>query len=119
MSLSDMNALSTLAKQYNVSQNNMVPDRGKPRCTVDISVSDTSGESTWRVIGYDMRIAELELLEAGDCVAVQGTIQMEESRAKNGCRTITVTHMVAGQILMLRVKSPNRLPVRMADQPML
>lgn len=95
------------------------PDRGLPKCHVDIRVADETGVSSWRVIGYDMRIPELETLEVGDSVAIQGAHQLEASHAKNGCRAIVVTSIVATQILFLRAKSPNRLPVSMARSPLL
>ena len=78
-------------------KSDLFPDHGLPRCTVDIRVGDTSGVSTWHVIGHDMRIPELEVLEVGDSVAIQSSLVLEQSRAKNGCKAITVTMSLPGK----------------------
>ena len=47
----------------------LFPERGLPRCSVNVRVIDETGKTTWPLVGYDMLVSTLETLEVGDSVA--------------------------------------------------
>ena len=47
------------------------PERGRPRCEVRVRVDGDGNAVTYRVIGFDDQMAELETLFPGDSVAIQ------------------------------------------------
>jgi hypothetical protein len=83
------------------------PVNGRPRCEVRIRCQDDSCVTIYRVLGHDDQMAELEALLPGDCVCVQGRLEVE---GKDG--RLTGLFIVAEQILPLRRRSISRLPVR-------
>jgi hypothetical protein len=81
------------------------PEHGRPRCEVRIKVEDGSA-AIFRIVGYDDQIAELEILSPGDSVAIQGRLEIE---SKDG--RLAGFFVVALQVMALRKRSPNRMPV--------
>ena len=61
------------------------------------------------VVGHDDAIPELEALVAGDSVAIQGSLEIESKAGR-----LTGIFVVALQVMPLRKRSINRLPVAAA-----
>jgi hypothetical protein len=82
------------------------PDRGRPRCEVRIKVEGDGNAVIYRVIGFEEQTAELETLLPGDSVAIQGQLVLESRDQK-----IVSLFVVALQVMALRKRSINRLPI--------
>jgi Single-strand binding protein family len=87
------------------------PERGRPRCEVRVRVDGDGNAVTYRVIGFDDQMAELETLFPGDSVAIQGRLEIESKEKK-----IVGIFVVALQVMALRQRSVNRLPVGSAPR---
>jgi hypothetical protein len=86
------------------------PAQGRPHCTVHIKTAESEG--AWVVLGFDALASELEALLPGDAVAIQGNLSIE-ANGQAGHRTIRIS-VIAGQVMPLRRRSVNRLPVHQA-----
>ena len=89
------------------------PTSGRPRAEVIIRCDSTIGE-LFRVMAYDDRIGEFEVLQTGDAVAIQGSIELEYAKNGDGKTSVSGFFVVASQICSLARRSPNKAPVSMA-----
>ena len=71
----------------------------RPRCECVILADNV----LLRVIAYDEIMTAMEPLQPGDAVSVQGALMLETRQGK-----LAGLFIVAGQILPLRKRSPNR-----------
>jgi hypothetical protein len=83
-------------------------DEERPHCVVEVRVPESV--TPWRVLAFDDQIPEAEILTRGDHVAIQGKLQITARPGPNGQRIVSIT-VVASQVLPLRRRSVNRLPV--------
>ena len=82
------------------------PASGRPHCEVRIRAEGDGQAVIYRVVGFEEQSEELAMLAIGDAVSIQGALQVE---SKDG--RLTGVYIMACQILALRRRSPNRLPV--------
>jgi single-stranded DNA-binding protein len=59
-----------------------------------------------RVVAFDETMTSLESLHPGDAVSIQGVLQIETRQGK-----LTGLFVIAGQVMPLRKRSPNRVPM--------
>ena len=78
----------------------LFPEQGNPRVIFSVRVKDCE---IYRIVAYDMRIPEAEILAAGDALSVMGELVLNSRHA--------ISHIVASQINPLRRRSVNRLPI--------
>jgi hypothetical protein len=78
------------------------PAKGRPHAEVRLACEDGGSRTIFRVLGFDERMTELEVLQAGDGVAIQGMLQLEHEGGK-----IVSLFVVANMITPLRRRSPN------------
>ena len=71
-----------------------------------IRVDGDGSAVIYRVIGFDGQTEELETLSPGDSVAIQGRLEVESKDKR-----IVGLFVVALQVMALRKRSINRLPV--------
>lgn len=76
------------------------PKSGKPRAEVTIRVDSQVGE-LYRIVGFDDMVDEIEVLQPNDCISVQGSIELEMSKANGGPAVVTGFHVIAKQVVAL------------------
>ena len=86
------------------------PTKSLPYASVTIDADDVE----YRVIAHDLVMAELECLQLGDAISIQGSLVLVNQGGK-----LAGIYIVAKQVTALRSRSKNRLPVAMASHPML
>ena len=86
------------------------PSEGRPYASVIVDAYDVE----YRVIAHDDVMLDLESLEKGDAVSIQGTLVLVREKGK-----LAGIYVVAKQVNPLRQRSRNKLPVQMARSPML
>jgi hypothetical protein len=87
------------------------PANGRPRCEVRVRVEGEGTTAIYRVVAFEDQMDELATLLPGDCVAIQGRLEIESKDRK-----LVGIFVIACQILALKKRSPNRLPVANAPR---
>jgi hypothetical protein len=59
-----------------------------------------------RIVGFDEIMTALESLQPGDACSIQGLLQIETKQGK-----LAALRVLAQQVMPLRKRSPNRVPV--------
>ena len=75
------------------------PPRGLPKACVHVRV----GTITYPIVGYETHVEEIEALQIGDSLSVQGELVLDSKRV--------LSHIIAEQISPLRRRSINKLQV--------
>jgi hypothetical protein len=78
------------------------PGDERPRCEAVILADNC----LLRVLAYDELMTALETLQPGDAVSIQGALMIETRQGK-----LAGLFVVAGQVMPLRKRSANRVPV--------
>ena len=78
--------------------------------------SATVDDAIYRIVAFDGLADEAEVLEAGDVISCQGSLQLEFSQGKNGHSALMGVYVIAGQITPLRKRRPNRMPIMAATR---
>jgi hypothetical protein len=79
------------------------PDKGRPHCRVGIRAEGEGRSVIYEVIGFEAEMEELELLQLGDSVAIQGALQVESQGSK-----VSGIYVIARMVMPLARRSPNR-----------
>jgi hypothetical protein len=81
------------------------PGDERPRCECVILADNV----LLRVVAYDETMTLMETLQPGDAVSIQGALMIETRQGK-----LAGLFVVAGQVMPLRRRSVNRVPVAAA-----
>jgi hypothetical protein len=84
------------------------PQNGRPCCTLELRVAESA--VPWRIETHDDLMNEAETLVPGDAIAIQGQLNITARPGPDAQRIIGIC-VTATQLMPLRRRSPNRLPI--------